>query len=372
MSAPEDLGMRSARRSGVTLHMDRATRALNAAAHDMALTHLRLCRAQGGARTAARPSRGPAVGASATNGTRPDLHVLGQENSVAGNAAAVVQAGGTAARPNGAAAASRAQGTTVRPGTAMGFMASSKTASRMTPGGGGLKLVMVPTPLGVAGAGAKWDAHTATDTPESLTRGVAVPAPVLAPAPRTGAGGGVAAAGTSAAKPGGSPPGGGGAAPSRDAARAFPRDRMQAGRGTGLDVGRLVAQWTDPVAPAGGSASPAPRSSPVGQTSMAPARRTSAGPERVGADKPDAGGGAPPYATQPRPNAAGLPERDGRGDGGSAPGGNPTEGDVYLDGALMGRWLARSLAAEAARPASGSAAFDPRRNVFPTGAMIGG
>jgi hypothetical protein len=50
----------------------------------------------------------------------------------------------------------------------------------------------------------------------------------------------------------------------------------------------------------------------------------------------------------------------------------PAQGDVYLDGRLMGRWMAQALAAEAGRPASGSAGFDPRRNVFPTGAMIGG
>jgi hypothetical protein len=50
----------------------------------------------------------------------------------------------------------------------------------------------------------------------------------------------------------------------------------------------------------------------------------------------------------------------------------PMEGDVYLDGTLLGRWMARTLAAEAGRPASGNAAFDPRRGVFPAGAMIGG
>ena len=50
----------------------------------------------------------------------------------------------------------------------------------------------------------------------------------------------------------------------------------------------------------------------------------------------------------------------------------PTGGDVYLDGALMGRWMARNLANQASRPASGGAGFDPRRGVFPTGAMIGG
>jgi hypothetical protein len=48
------------------------------------------------------------------------------------------------------------------------------------------------------------------------------------------------------------------------------------------------------------------------------------------------------------------------------------QGDVYLDGALMGRWMARNFATEAARPASGGAGFDPRRGVFPTGTMIGG
>jgi hypothetical protein len=50
----------------------------------------------------------------------------------------------------------------------------------------------------------------------------------------------------------------------------------------------------------------------------------------------------------------------------------PTGGDVYLDGTLMGRWMARNLATQASRPASGGAGFDPRRGVFPTGAMIGG
>ena len=49
----------------------------------------------------------------------------------------------------------------------------------------------------------------------------------------------------------------------------------------------------------------------------------------------------------------------------------PLQGDVYLDGTLMGRWLARHLTDAAARPANGSASFDPRRNAFPTGAMIG-
>lgn len=53
-------------------------------------------------------------------------------------------------------------------------------------------------------------------------------------------------------------------------------------------------------------------------------------------------------------------------------GNKPAQGDVYLDGTLMGRWMMRKLAAEAGRPASGSAGFDPRRSNFPSGAMIGG
>ncbi len=50
----------------------------------------------------------------------------------------------------------------------------------------------------------------------------------------------------------------------------------------------------------------------------------------------------------------------------------PTQGDVYLDGSLMGRWMARTLAAAAGRPSSGGTAFDPTRSAFPSGAMIGG
>ena len=60
-------------------------------------------------------------------------------------------------------------------------------------------------------------------------------------------------------------------------------------------------------------------------------------------------------------------------DGSSRSGPNgPIEGDVYLDGTLMGRWVMRALAAEAGLPSSGNAAFDPRRAAFPSGPMIGG
>ena len=53
-------------------------------------------------------------------------------------------------------------------------------------------------------------------------------------------------------------------------------------------------------------------------------------------------------------------------------GGGPTQGDVFLDGTLVGRWMARKLAREVGRPPSGSPAFDPTRSPFPPGRMIGG
>jgi hypothetical protein len=49
----------------------------------------------------------------------------------------------------------------------------------------------------------------------------------------------------------------------------------------------------------------------------------------------------------------------------------PTEGDVYLDGTLVGRWMARTLAREAGRPPSGGTAFDATRSRLPPGTMIG-
>jgi hypothetical protein len=52
--------------------------------------------------------------------------------------------------------------------------------------------------------------------------------------------------------------------------------------------------------------------------------------------------------------------------------GGPTQGDVFLDGTLVGRWMARKLAREVGRPPSGSPAFDPTRSPFPPGRMIGG
>ena len=50
----------------------------------------------------------------------------------------------------------------------------------------------------------------------------------------------------------------------------------------------------------------------------------------------------------------------------------PTEGDVYLDGALVGRWISRFLTQEAGRASAGPTGFDPRRGRVLPGATVGG
>jgi hypothetical protein len=40
--------------------------------------------------------------------------------------------------------------------------------------------------------------------------------------------------------------------------------------------------------------------------------------------------------------------------------GGASEGDVYLDGMRVGRWMVDALSRQAARPPAGRAAFDPR------------
>jgi len=50
----------------------------------------------------------------------------------------------------------------------------------------------------------------------------------------------------------------------------------------------------------------------------------------------------------------------------------PTEGDVYLDGTLVGRWVARFLNQEAGRAQAGPTGFDARRSRLLPGATVGG
>jgi hypothetical protein len=52
-------------------------------------------------------------------------------------------------------------------------------------------------------------------------------------------------------------------------------------------------------------------------------------------------------------------------------GGGPTQGDVFLDGSRVGRWMSDQLAREADHPASGVTGFDPRLGAVWPGAMHG-
>lgn len=175
-----------------------------------------------------------------------------------------------------------------------------------------------------------------------------------------------------------------------DSARPYPATGQGAGRRAG--IARSVAVATPQPAPVPGWApavrmaaratgAPALGSGAVERASPARAAdavtaRQAVAPPGVGLPRmavageaaPEAGrAGLPPQAAAEL-GTAGAPAPQGGAGAGAA----PTQGDVYLDGALMGRWMARALAADAARPASGSAGFDPRRSAYPAGAMIGG
>ncbi len=105
---------------------------------------------------------------------------------------------------------------------------------------------------------------------------------------------------------------------------------------------------------------------------------------RVAARTAEAGmGGAAPAqpATAPAGLVAGrLPipaandpdDRDATGAGDRSSGDTaPVQGDVFLDGVLVGRWMCRFLARQAGRDPAGPTGFDPRRNPVLPGATIG-
>ncbi len=50
---------------------------------------------------------------------------------------------------------------------------------------------------------------------------------------------------------------------------------------------------------------------------------------------------------------------------------SPTEGDIFLDGALMGRWMSKHLTAQVGRASAGPTGFDPRRGRLLPGATVG-
>ena len=76
-------------------------------------------------------------------------------------------------------------------------------------------------------------------------------------------------------------------------------------------------------------------------------------------------------ATQLRPDQAqggAVPEPPPTPQGGQAQMG----GDVFLDGALVGKWMSRFLGREAMRAPAGPTGFDPRRGRLMPGATVGG
>lgn len=85
----------------------------------------------------------------------------------------------------------------------------------------------------------------------------------------------------------------------------------------------------------------------------------------------------PALAMAPRqPSLPGAPARRTEQDRSTTPQRNTPAsrdgGDIYLEGSVIGRWLADSLARAASRPASGSTGFDPRVSPVWPGPSIGG
>jgi hypothetical protein len=99
-------------------------------------------------------------------------------------------------------------------------------------------------------------------------------------------------------------------------------------------------------------AAPGPAGSFIGGLVAAP----------VGAMPMAASAQAAPTAIPSWPSVAPVEGREG---------GGPMQGDVYLDGTRMGRWIADRLAREAGRPAGGGTAFDPRMGVAWPGSLQG-
>jgi len=118
---------------------------------------------------------------------------------------------------------------------------------------------------------------------------------------------------------------------------------------------------TAPAVPAGRGAPPPPPAaapaSPLLARAMAPLANSAAG-------LPAAGNRPSPTPGATTPTASPTAQ-----DGGSS--GGPTQGDVYLDGARVGRWMATYLARSAARPPGGTTGFDPRQTIAWPGAAVG-
>ncbi len=126
---------------------------------------------------------------------------------------------------------------------------------------------------------------------------------------------------------------------------------------------RLAARFEDHVSSNTHIEQIAPQAASIRAASL---RVSSQGGARSLGDDGSADGGAGGLTLQSENGGAARSDAHPNG-----PGASPVEGDVYLDGTLLGRWVSRNLAREASRPSAGGAAFDARRNALPAGRMIG-
>jgi hypothetical protein len=161
------------------------------------------------------------------------------------------------------------------------------------------------------------------------------------------------------------------------------------------------------VVSGGGRAAPvsAGAPSPVGATlrldhyasqgaeGFAPARPETFNPDDGNTQRPAAQAGPPPAAVRAHPLApvfvdaaqpggvaqpgpalgsAVAPTGAEASSAGSSATAGPMQGDVFLDGALVGRWMSRHLSREAGRASAGPTGFDSRRNALLPGATVGG
>jgi len=111
---------------------------------------------------------------------------------------------------------------------------------------------------------------------------------------------------------------------------------------------------------------PVPRAAAVSPASAAPPAMTAAFVRSTGATVPASGtsftAGPSGVANKQRERQSPLPEQATAGH---------SQGDVFLDGARVGRWMADTLTREAARPSAGSTPFDPRMGPSWPGAQQG-
>ena len=101
-----------------------------------------------------------------------------------------------------------------------------------------------------------------------------------------------------------------------------------------------------------------------------PAATSGEGPlARSAHDRPAATAAAAPFAYAPAAYAPATPASAAPAAAGHSSG--PAQGDVFLDGMRLGRWMTSHLAHEATQPPTGASAFDPRMGLSWPGSQQG-